>query len=315
MSLAWGGHQNGRIPLTALSPIGKGALPGGMQFGKQQYVHHTVARAWQALVRAVAAETGVRLRVSEGYRDFALQQHYWNTLPFPQAATPGTSSHGWARAIDMYGYTVSALQAVRRIGPTFGWSLETGDRVREPWHIEYVASLISPPDFADDGTNPIRPPDEMRLPMTVRVFRRSDTAIEEWSRVGDTITSTAGDGFEPTTDRARAEAWIRQYGPAADLPRSTYIATQEYWGNQYRARVKREEEMIAKQIDAVLARVTRNAINQHTTDRAAEVIAEVKKVQTGGSGGSVDLQPVLDAIAKVPTAAQNGQAARDAIVK
>lgn len=36
---------------------------------------------------------------------------------------------------------------------------------------------------------------------------------------------------------------------------------------------------------------------------------------SSGSGGSTDLTPVLDAIAKVPTAAQNGSAARDAIVK
>lgn len=163
MSLAWGNHTNGLIPSSQLEGIGYGALPGGMQYGKMQYVHPTVARAWRALVKRVAEQTGTKLRVSEGYRDRNLQQYYWDTLPYPQAAWPGTSSHGWARAIDMYGYTVSDLQAVRGIGPSLGWSLATGDRVGEPWHIEYTASLTSPPDFAgDDETtplpNPIPPP-------------------------------------------------------------------------------------------------------------------------------------------------------------
>lgn len=150
MSLAWGGHQNGRIPTSVLTPIGKGALPGGLQFGKQQFAHPAAAAAWGALVRAVHERSGVRLKVAEGYRDLALQQHYWNTLPFPMAASPGTSNHGWARAVDMYGYTSSALVAVRELAPNLGWSLATGDRVGEPWHIEYVGSLAIPQPEPED---------------------------------------------------------------------------------------------------------------------------------------------------------------------
>ena len=42
---------------------------------------------------------------------------------------------------------------------------------------------------------------------------------------------------------------------------------------------------------------------------------QYKATVGGGAGGQVDLSPVLTAIAQVPTAQQNGQAARAAIVK
>ena len=214
MSLAWGGHQNGRIPISALSPIGRGQLPGGMQYGKQQYLHYTAARAWQALVKAVAAETGVRLRVTEGYRDYALQKYYWDLLfdprlSFQKAAWPGNSSHGWARAVDMYGYTVSALQAVRRIGPAFGWSLATGDRVNEPWHIEYVGSLTNPPDFGlaeGEVTNPIpapKPPTPRRNSMAIKFRTISPEGVVKMAVAG-LAPGTASNWFELNSEAAQA---------------------------------------------------------------------------------------------------------------
>lgn len=257
MSLAWGGHRNGQIPVSALAPIGLGQLPGGMQYRKQQYLHHTAALAWQALVRAVYAETGVRLRVTEGYRDYALQLHYWQTLPFPQAAFPGTSSHGWARAVDMYGYTVSALQAVRRIGPTLGWSLATGDRVNEPWHIEYVASLTPPPDFADDGTTvPIPPPRPRRLTMPLK--------------------------FTTTTDGGGTRLAVAGLAPGTDM-------------NWYEVSGTASMRAINSQIPGEAVEIPFTA----WADRAAQF----RQAPAAGSV-SVDLQPVLAAIAGLPAATQ-----------
>jgi len=53
---------------------------------------------------------------------------------------------------------------------------------------------------------------------------------------------------------------------------------------------------------------------QLTADLAKQVAALAKKIEAGGTSG-VDLTPVLAEIKKVPTATQNGDAARAAIVK
>jgi len=323
MSLAWGGHQNGRIPLSQLAPIGKGALPGGMQFGKQQYVHPVVARAWAALVRAVHAETGVRLKVTEGYRDFALQQHYWNTLPFPQAAYPGTSSHGWARAVDMYGYTVSALQAVRRIGPRYGWSLATGDRVGEPWHIEYVASLTSPPDFADGGTTtPITPTideDEMLL------VRREGTPAR-WSLFSPLLAGETSSerGYIETTNATVGLTWERMYANGANTAQ-TEPATV-YSQMQAQARVTHTAARRGLAWGVWLYEQPRVGTDENTTmnnhlrvarKASEDALAAVRALESGGGSSSSGGFTAADRqrLQAVPTAEQNGQAARAEIVK
>lgn len=221
MSLAWGGHQNGRIPTSALTPIGKGALPGGIQFGKEQYAHPAAAAAWLRLRDAVQARTGVRMGVAEGYRDLALQQHYWNTLPFPMAASPGTSNHGWARAIDMHGYNSAALAAVRELGPGLGWSLATGDRVGEPWHIEYVGSLTVPQQSS---------PEEDDMP---KLIRRVGESTLEWSLFDPSLRgpSDLERGYIVITNQNTARDYARIYsggfGNEQTEPRNVYVEMQK----------------------------------------------------------------------------------------
>ncbi|BAU32447.1 M15 family metallopeptidase [Microcella alkaliphila] len=222
MSLAWGGHQNGRIPTSALTPIGRGALPGGIQFGKEQYAHPAAAAAWFRLRDAVQTRTGVRMGVAEGYRDLALQQHYWNTLPFPMAATPGTSNHGWGRAIDMYGYTAAALRAVRDLGPGLGWSLATGDRVGEPWHIEYVGSLT---------VTTTTSPEEDDMP---KLIRRVGESTLEWSLFDPSLRgpSDLERGYIVITNQNTARDLARLYYPGGfgdeqKEPRSVYVEMQK----------------------------------------------------------------------------------------
>lgn len=136
----WGGHQNGRIPLAALTYVGIGVMS-----GQPQYLHPAVAIAWRAL-QADFKQLGVNLLITEGYRTLELQRAYrerWESDPEnqPTAARPGTSNHGWATAIDMANYTGLSPSERRPLIRARGFSLATGDAVREPWHIEYVGSL------------------------------------------------------------------------------------------------------------------------------------------------------------------------------
>lgn len=131
----WTGHQNGRIPSSELVFVGAGAISGA-----PQYLHRTAAAAWRAL-QADFRDEGVDLVITEGYRTFELQDHYWRTLRPGLAAIPGTSNHGWATAIDMANYARVPRERRRALIHARGFSTDTGDRWDEPWHIDYVASL------------------------------------------------------------------------------------------------------------------------------------------------------------------------------
>lgn len=134
---AWGGHSNGRIPTSALTYVGI-----GVRSGEPQYLHPTVAAAWKAL-QADFKRHKVDLLITEGYRTLELQQAYWNRYQAggTVAARPGTSKHGWATAVDMANYLALPPSVRRPLIEARGFSLETGDRIREPWHIEYVGTL------------------------------------------------------------------------------------------------------------------------------------------------------------------------------
>jgi hypothetical protein len=57
--------------------------------------------------------------------------------PF-KAATPGTSNHGWAIAVDCP-YPRAQAWLMRHCGE-YGWSHDEGARVGEPWHFRYVGA-------------------------------------------------------------------------------------------------------------------------------------------------------------------------------
>jgi len=51
------------------------------------------------------------------------------------AATPGTSNHGWGLAIDIPG--TAQQQMINRIGAKFGWQKKWSDASWEPWHFKW----------------------------------------------------------------------------------------------------------------------------------------------------------------------------------
>jgi hypothetical protein len=64
-------------------------------------------------------------------------KNFWVSQGHPEkAATPGTSNHGWAIAVDMLGPQAQAWMLIH--GLKFGWSHDEGARVGEPWHYRYI---------------------------------------------------------------------------------------------------------------------------------------------------------------------------------
>jgi hypothetical protein len=127
-------YLNGRLPASALSRIPGGRLAKGDS-----------ARSWIAMRWYVYKKTGTYLYPTgpaSSYRSLYKQQQFWNAYmngKGPLAARPGTSNHGWGKAVDL---PLPAQQAaVRKYGHLFGWGIAGGrlssDAPSEPWHATF----------------------------------------------------------------------------------------------------------------------------------------------------------------------------------
>lgn len=127
-------YPNGRIPSYALTKIPGGSLRSG-----------TVARSWLALHHYLKTKKGVDIRPTgpnSSYRTYDTQVRFWNDYQAgrgPIAARPGTSNHGWGKAVDVP--TPAMQAAMRKYGASFGWGI-AGNRLgsdapSESWHSTY----------------------------------------------------------------------------------------------------------------------------------------------------------------------------------
>jgi hypothetical protein len=157
------GLVNGTIPKNVLAPIG-----GGM-------ILHKEAAAQFLKLKAQAQKDKIRFVISSAYRPLADQTRLFNSLPRKQAATPGSSIHGWGCAIDfgdigadcrikaggIKGRTGPAVnRKVRQTnpvyrwlsiyGPKYGWynpaRLCDGTGTDEAWHWEYWGFFTLTPE-------------------------------------------------------------------------------------------------------------------------------------------------------------------------
>lgn len=133
-------YANGKVPLNLLvkRPCRGGTclmMPG-------------TAAKFDKLVSLAQAEAGWTPEVSgpdDAYRRIEVQDYYWETLPYPQAAFPGTSSHGGtyegseAGALDIGNWSEVGrdrfFDLARRAGFRPGYFDGTGGKPYEPWHI------------------------------------------------------------------------------------------------------------------------------------------------------------------------------------
>ncbi len=129
---AWGGYENGRIPAKALKAIGQGG----------HRLEVSAADAWIAM-REAAAREGITLKLTDSYRSYEQQVSVRQRKGHQVAtATPGTSVHGWGRAVDADVGTAATLAWLRAHAGQFGWInpewAQRSGKSHEPWHWEYV---------------------------------------------------------------------------------------------------------------------------------------------------------------------------------
>ncbi|WP_025156885.1 M15 family metallopeptidase [Leifsonia aquatica] len=100
----WGGFSNGNIPLTAMTLVN---YPGVVYWSWSSnpangaiggvYLEPGCAKALVAMLDRYHQQKGGYLPVNEGYRSYAGQVYWANN---GTGTTPGTSNHGWGKAVD-----------------------------------------------------------------------------------------------------------------------------------------------------------------------------------------------------------------------
>ena len=121
-------YGNGKVPASALTPIGRG----------DHRLWAPAAEGFRALEQA-AAEDGVTIKVTDSYRSYESQVDVARRKGLYSegglAAKPGTSEHGWGLSVDL-SLDGRAQAWMRTNGARFGFEENVP---REPWHWTYTA--------------------------------------------------------------------------------------------------------------------------------------------------------------------------------
>jgi hypothetical protein len=129
------GQQNGNLDPASLCPLWM--APG-------QRLRGDAAASFNKMSQYHAATVGGPLCVTDSYRSYSEQVAVYRNKP-GLAAVPGTSEHGWGKAVDFCGGIQNTGSAAHRWmqanAGTFGWFhpdwAEPSGSKPEPWHWEF----------------------------------------------------------------------------------------------------------------------------------------------------------------------------------
>lgn len=163
--MAWGGYSNGRIPLSALTRLS----------WTPAYLHPGGAAAFEQVNSAFVARFGKSIVVTDSYRDYD-RQVATRAAKGAYAAIPGTSNHGWGKAVDL-GSNINQFGTaehnwMRANAPTYSWVHPwwahdgiSSNGMDEPWHFEYVGGG-SPQSAGADPDHRYQEEDDMAFTAT-----------------------------------------------------------------------------------------------------------------------------------------------------
>lgn len=169
------GYKNGRLPDSVLTEVESGTSADCL-------VEEDAATAWELLVLAAEADGVTGFAAGWCYRSLEQQQRtYDRNCPWVQdpappveegeepipppppyrqcklpTAEPGTSNHGWGRAIDVVDTTTRKAHILSCGDPQYAWLQENGPRFgwvtppwarcgsgsQEPWHYEWAGLTV-----------------------------------------------------------------------------------------------------------------------------------------------------------------------------
>ncbi len=129
-------YPNGAIPAAGLCPLFADPT---------QSLRPGAAASFNAMSIAYEKDTGSPICITDSYRSFA-EQVSVKADRGKWAATPGSSEHGYGRALDLCGgiqsFGTSAHLWMKQNAPLYGWFhpswAEPTGSLPEPWHWEYA---------------------------------------------------------------------------------------------------------------------------------------------------------------------------------
>lgn len=134
----WGGFENGRIPVEFLAPI---------PWSPEHRLREDAAAALGEMNAAWTARFGYPMPINDAYRDYEGQERaredWCRRGDCGKAATPGTSNHGWALAIDVaVGFSDTEYLWLKQNASLYGWVhpawAEPDGSNPESWHWEFA---------------------------------------------------------------------------------------------------------------------------------------------------------------------------------
>lgn len=129
----WGGFSNGNIPINALK---------GVSFARGAVLYSPAAAALEQMNVAYRQAFGTNISITDSYRSMQGQINVKRTKG-GMAATPGTSVHGWGKALDLGGGINNSKSAqhqwMQQNAGQFGFkNPDWAKRSKfEPWHWEF----------------------------------------------------------------------------------------------------------------------------------------------------------------------------------
>lgn len=195
VDLSWGGYSNGRIPPTELTEVENFAPISGTHSSTtvlSNLLRADAAKQCRALQEAFRARFSKSLDVSEAYRTIYTQQAYKddeNRGTGATAATPGTSIHGWALAVD-FGSGVATFGSPEKVwmdenAPKYGYN-PRGNDFNEAWHFEFTltptiisAGVGTPTPIEDDDDMPLSDADIAKIKTAVLSDTRMKTLFNQ----------------------------------------------------------------------------------------------------------------------------------------
>lgn len=130
--------ENGKLPRSDLSRIYHAQYD--VYLEKRAAAAFNTLRIWsKKWMKVDLYPTGPR----SAYRSYEEQQYFWNLYQSGQgnlAAFPGTSNHGWGKAIDLASWPMKVI--LDRFGAKVGW--KKIEAFNEWWHYNYVGGFNKP---------------------------------------------------------------------------------------------------------------------------------------------------------------------------
>ena len=261
-------YANGQFPTSAT--VALATAPG-------QRLVAPAAANWDALAYDIRNRYGWMPYLTDSYRPYAVQERifreryrvlwsgsgpygdvrYWQGVRWVRvtgasAAVPGTSNHGWGKAVDcsgLGGFSGTRFKQLAAIAPAYGFTNTEGRSVGEAWHWVFTgAGLVDNPISGGGSvTNPnipgapapINPEDDMSQADVDAINLKLDQLLGGIGALGaigtpaaDTVLGIVRNLNEQVTGAKGFPGSIaaKVNGLVVDLPKVAPAAAEKVWG-------------------------------------------------------------------------------------